>query len=402
MARSLVFSSLLSLLALLAVPALDARADTLRVPSQYPTIQEAIDASHDGDTVLVAPGTYVQGLTIHYRKILALESESGAEATIIDGAGARAAIDIDASDIATRTDYRITGFTIRNGRECGIWNERGRVHIESNIVTGNMPSGEGYNCGAIRFQDGGGSIRHNAIERNFNTGVWLINPDDVMVEGNRIEDNVNGGIRVYQTLARQGGAKLVRNVVKGGAWLLEASGPVHMLAADNLFVAGRLRDLEVLYFSGDGLTGDFVNNTVVANTGSRPLAAFIGDISDLALANNVFYTGNDAFALTCYTFGGGSPSMHHNVAYSASGLPISGDECLDAFAKGRGNISVEPKFAMGQGGSRWKLSPDSPLVDQGDNEAIGHLHRDIRGAPRIIDGGHGAVVDMGAFEYLPK
>ena len=44
MARSLVFSSLLSLLALLAVPVLDARADTLRVPSQYPTIQEAIDA----------------------------------------------------------------------------------------------------------------------------------------------------------------------------------------------------------------------------------------------------------------------------------------------------------------------------------------------------------------------
>ena len=37
---------------------------TLKVPSQYPTIQSAINAAHSGDTILVAPGIYTEQLTI--------------------------------------------------------------------------------------------------------------------------------------------------------------------------------------------------------------------------------------------------------------------------------------------------------------------------------------------------
>jgi hypothetical protein len=44
-------------LVILAVPVL-AHAATLKVPGQYATIQQAIDTAVNGDTVLVAPGTY--------------------------------------------------------------------------------------------------------------------------------------------------------------------------------------------------------------------------------------------------------------------------------------------------------------------------------------------------------
>ena len=67
----------------LAVPVL-AHAATLKVPSQYPTIQDAIDASVNGDTVLVEPGTYVENIDFKGKAIL-VQSSGGPGGTVIDG-----------------------------------------------------------------------------------------------------------------------------------------------------------------------------------------------------------------------------------------------------------------------------------------------------------------------------
>ncbi len=50
--------SLLPLLLAAALLPAAARAATLNVPAQYPTIQAGVNAAANGDTVLVADGTY--------------------------------------------------------------------------------------------------------------------------------------------------------------------------------------------------------------------------------------------------------------------------------------------------------------------------------------------------------
>jgi Disaggregatase related/Protein of unknown function (DUF1565) len=62
----------------------------LTVPSDYPNIQAAIDASEDGDVVMVAPGTYggEGNRDIDFKgKGITLRSEQGPESCVIDAGG---------------------------------------------------------------------------------------------------------------------------------------------------------------------------------------------------------------------------------------------------------------------------------------------------------------------------
>ena len=59
-------------------------AATINVPVDQPTIQAGIDASVNGDTVLVAPGTYYERVNLSGKAIV-LTSEAGPDSTTIDG-----------------------------------------------------------------------------------------------------------------------------------------------------------------------------------------------------------------------------------------------------------------------------------------------------------------------------
>ena len=57
----------------------------LNVPADYPTIQAGIDASVDGDTVLIEPGTYDENWIRFWGKNIVVTSSGTTEETIIDG-----------------------------------------------------------------------------------------------------------------------------------------------------------------------------------------------------------------------------------------------------------------------------------------------------------------------------
>ncbi len=60
----------------------DAAARERRVPREYPTIQAAIDASVDGDSIRVAPGVYGESIRWTGKNIALIGA--GAWATIVD------------------------------------------------------------------------------------------------------------------------------------------------------------------------------------------------------------------------------------------------------------------------------------------------------------------------------
>ena len=67
-----MFGKTTALLAVVAATASSSAAvamTTLYVPATYPTIQDAINASYDGDTILVSPGTYAEGINFGSREI---------------------------------------------------------------------------------------------------------------------------------------------------------------------------------------------------------------------------------------------------------------------------------------------------------------------------------------------
>src|SRR5215470_14199937 len=103
--------SVLCVLFLNAAGELDA-ATTIRVPTDQPTIQKAIDAASNGDVVQVAPGTYIENVNFQ-GKAIRVVSEGGPEVTIIDGNYAGPVVTFASGETSASV---LNGFTVRHGR----------------------------------------------------------------------------------------------------------------------------------------------------------------------------------------------------------------------------------------------------------------------------------------------
>ena len=95
----------------LVVP-LMAGARTIRVPKDHPHIGTALIIAAPYDTILVAPGTYIENIVWPSKAGIKLLGEMGPDSTVLDGDGRASVIGIYTGvDTATV----ISGFTIRDG-----------------------------------------------------------------------------------------------------------------------------------------------------------------------------------------------------------------------------------------------------------------------------------------------
>src|SRR5437870_11939876 len=111
--RTILRSGLLSVMPLILLGLMPhtARAATINVPAGQPTIQAAINAAANGDTVLVAPGTYYENINF-MGKAITVTSSGGPSVTTIDGGAAGSVVAFTSNE---GTNSVLSGFTITNG-----------------------------------------------------------------------------------------------------------------------------------------------------------------------------------------------------------------------------------------------------------------------------------------------
>jgi hypothetical protein len=400
---------------------------TISVPKDQPTIQSAINAAINGDTALVAPGTYAENINFN-GKAITVKSESGPQNTIIDGgksgsvvtftsgegrdsilngftlqngsAGVGGGIIIAGSSIAGSSPT-ITNNVITNNHAClgggaGIWINFGSPLIQLNTITNN---GDDISCpgkgGGIQV-NGNSSVEilDNVISNNkvalesFGGGGIDMGPNNdgiPIIKGNVIKGNgsstVGGGI-----LLASPNAVVVQNLITGNH--AERGGGIFLVPISQRLVNNTIADNVAA--SGSGIYSSFIdtvppqptnNFTELTNNIIVAIQAPQGDSVLYAVNSNSIPSVirfNNIFSVSGYTYGGAMPS-------------VSGTN---------GNFSTDPLFATPSRGDYHLLS-SSFCIDAGYNQAPSLPDKDLDGDPRIVDGnGDGnAIIDMGADEF---
>lgn len=395
------------------VPTTALAASTLNVPAAYPTIQAAINAALDGDTVLVAPGTYNERIDFSGKNIV-VQSSGGRDVTVIDGGAGGVVVKLvaDPGEIPT-----LRGFTVRNGGggsvtpdDGGIDTSGGPALIENNLVTSNT------------FCDGGGieaafsaaTIRNNTITNNRQQGcsggsggggVSIRGAGTVQLLGNVIEGNQHGSWAGAISLFAAGPAVIERNLIRnnsagsgGGAMWIVNNSPARI--ANNLFAGNQAPEGGAIDLSvPSGSTGaDIANNTFVGNTATRGSAILTsGFARSSAIYNNMIVGDGPGGVINCDgTYDPNGPQISTNDVVATSGSRFAG-----ICAGLAGNLSAPPTF-VNAGAGDFHLAPGSAGIDAGGPIAAGAPPDDIDGDARPIDGdGDGtAKVDIG-FDEAP-
>lgn len=160
---------------------------TIIVPDNYPTIQAAINAASNGDTIFVKTGTYYENLIVNKTVVLVGENKSN---TIIDGNLVGNVMEITASNV------NVSCFTLENGI-CGI-------HVslsDGNNLSNNIMTKNGYGIYIEGYSGwpfdpaSNNIIASNEIFLN-ERGMMLLDCSNCMLTGNVLHDNelINFGL----------------------------------------------------------------------------------------------------------------------------------------------------------------------------------------------------------------
>ena len=399
--------------------------NSIHVPTDQATIQGAINIANNGDTVLVAPGTYSENINFN-SKAITVTSSGGAAVTTIDGGAIAPVVTFTSGEGFGSV---LNGFTIQNGRATfNSGYDGGGIYIASaspTITNNTIQNNAGCNGGGMVVNFSSALVQGNTIQNNNDSvcsggdgaGIYVGGAGSAQIVGNVIQNNAathsgNGGGMV---LFAAGTPTIRNNIIAGnttggvspasqggGIWIVNHS---DALIVQNLIYNNTAGQGSGIYFDvPSGYRGPIlVNNTIDGafsnlNPGSAVYAT--GFDSQVQFFNNIIVSPWGPNAVYCDGISVQQPpNFSNNDAYTANGTGFDGT-CAGQAGQ-NGNISVEPQFVYYPAGN-FHLQYYSPAIDAGTNSAPNLPQTDLGGNPRILDGNNDCVstVDMGVYELV--
>ncbi len=160
--------------------------------ADFTTIQAAVNAATDGDTIIVRDGTYPENVVVG--KSLTIQSENGRDATTVQ-AGSSVGFTITASHVT------IHGFTI-TGTSMGIFSS-GTGSVTNSTITDNNFSGFGASGAGMRILHVNSSTITGNICNSNQYGI-MIEGAQCTVDNNICSDNSQYGIFLTASGGRLG------------------------------------------------------------------------------------------------------------------------------------------------------------------------------------------------------
>lgn len=359
--------SLLSAAALIIIS--NANALTINVPVDYTSIQSAINASSNGDSIIVDSGTYNENIDFSGKNIvltskyILANDESFIASTIIDGGGLGRVVTFQNGETSSA---KLIGFTITNG-DCGILINGSSPSLDHLTIEDNQASGttSAFAGGGIYCHSSSNPLLTNLIIQN-NTAYY-------QGGGISIRNNCNPTLENIQIL---------NNSVDGSGGGISVNGNCtpnlfNILVADNQ-----------AYGSFGRAGGVLCENTGTPN------------LNNVTVVNNVGVVGG---GVACF-FAGDHPVFLNSIIWGNSPNNIylyNGDitttySNIEGGNTGTGNIDSDPLFTDALNGD-YSITVSSPCVDAGNpSTTLANVPAlDLNDNPRIFNNR----IDMGSYEY---
>ena len=371
------------------------------------------------DTIKVVQGTYMGTFTY--------DSNEGHSITLLGGYTKDCAkrvvnptntiLDANSSDRVLKLqnsnggDIFLEGFTITNGNVTNAsgggvlaWsysssNVSGTVTLSNNIITNNNVIGGGF---------GGGGVFAASEYDSGKTG-------DVLLINNIISSNTApyyGGAFAWtnSTSGVAGRVILTTNIITGNTATTQSGGASTISTSD----------------SGTAGTVTLINNVIAENTAPNNGGVSASSYSPVGAAGQVIFTNNTVTGntagssvggayLVAHGSSGGTVNCYNNIIWGntatnggdiylgTSGTTNGYNNDYDSAkmfgtwgSSGNNLDNIDPKFV---GVNDYHLQPTSFCIDAGNNSAPSLPLTDFEGNDRIVNGGKGNTVDIGADEY---